>query len=416
MALSKANVYQNVDYYPNNEKNYRRSSRPFSFLSDKDDYDYRSVSESNNKPVHTIVSYSRTSNYNNHNKYNRRSNLIMGTNKIIFKKGSKSSKKLRMLISGQSGSGKTLSSLLMAKGLSKAISEHTDKPLDSIKIAVFDTEVGRSSLKIGNPLIKDLEWDVFEWDIHEMQRKPSYSDFIDVIHAAEEQDYDILIIDSVTPEWEDINERHSRLPGNSFINWGKVKAEYHNQFLNAFVYSKCHIILTARSKMEYVLDEKGKPQKVGLGTQQDSNLPYICDFVFNIQGLDHFAIAEKDETNIYSKLESFIITDKVGYDIGSWLFSLDSRSESDDSRKNRAAYITKLMLYQDQLVSLGVLTEDKVIPESKISAMSLDEITKLGKSFAEVLNKLKNRDRDNDTNKKQILDSMEIKESVKQNT
>ena len=55
----------------------------------------------------------------------------------MFKKATKEKQKLRLLIEGASGSGKTYSALLLAKGLKEKTGQ---------KIALIDTEKGSASL------------------------------------------------------------------------------------------------------------------------------------------------------------------------------------------------------------------------------------------------------------------------------
>lgn len=227
-----------------------------------------------------------------------------------IRKATKAQKKLRMLVSGQTASGKTYGSLLIARGL-----------VENAKVLVFDTESGRASLKSDK-----FQFDVIEWDEHEQGRSVCWSDYIDAIYIAEKNGYDVLILDSITAEWEEIKDRHSKMSGNSFQNWGKVKPD-HNKFINAILHSKIHIICTARSKMEYVLEEitnkDGKkvqaPKRVGLGAEQQNDLPYFMDFIFNIIDREHNTEAEKDETEIYLNKGYFVINESVGKRIADWL-------------------------------------------------------------------------------------------------
>jgi len=229
---------------------------------------------------------------------------------LHIRKATKAQKPLRLLISGQTASGKTYSSLLLANGMK-----------ENAKILVFDTESGRASLKSGK-----FNFDVVTWDNNEMGKPVSYLDYIEVIKLAEKEGYDVLILDSITPEWEELKDRHSKMTGNSFANWGVIKP-LHQKFIDEILNSKIHIICTARSKMEYVLEETvnkfGKtvqtPTLKGLGTQQQNDLPYFMDFIFNIVDRQHNTEAEKDETEIYLNKGYFTINEVVGKNIVNWL-------------------------------------------------------------------------------------------------
>ena len=258
---------------------------------------------------------------------------------LKIKKAQRSRKKLRCMITGQPGAGKTYSSLLLAKGLLY------NKP--DPKILVFDTECKRASLKVGAPGLEGLEFDVIDADPSELGRKVTYLDYIEAIKLAESEGYDLLIIDSATQEWEDIIERQNTMSGNSFQNWGKVKL-LHQKFVEAFLYSGVHIILTIRSKIGYeVEDGTKKVKKVGLEAQQESNMPYFADFLFNIQSQDsHEAVAEKDETHIYDQLPSFVINERVGRDITDWL-----NEGVDPEVERKKVFVNKIVSYQTLLIA-----------------------------------------------------------------
>ena len=96
----------------------------------------------------------------------------------IFKKASKKQQKLRLLLEGASGSGKTYSALILAQTLGK-------------KIAVIDTEKGSASL-----------YDkLADFDVCELNPPFTPEMYINAITEAEKQGYDVLIIDSITHEW-----------------------------------------------------------------------------------------------------------------------------------------------------------------------------------------------------------------------
>ena len=171
---------------------------------------------------------------------------------LTIQKARKETKKLRCMITGVTGAGKTYSSLLLAKGLLYK--------KENPKILVFDTEAGRASLKVGAPGLEGLDFDVINADHQALGRKVTYLDYIEAITLAEKNGYDVLIIDSCTPEWDDILERHGKMQGNSYINWGKAKA-LHQEFVNKFLYSTVHINLTNRSKIGHEVDAVTKAAK-----------------------------------------------------------------------------------------------------------------------------------------------------------
>jgi len=186
---------------------------------------------------------------------------------IQFRKATKEQLKLRMALIGPAGSGKTYSALNIAQHLGK-------------RIAVIDTEHGSASKYAGL-----FAFDVVELDSFHPQN------YIAGIQAAEQAGYDVLIIDSLSHAWmgkdgalELVDRAAKRSSsGNSFAAWRDV-TPLHNQLVEAMLACRLHLIVTMRSKMEYVIEtnEKGRqvPKKVGLAPIQREGL----DFEFDIVG------------------------------------------------------------------------------------------------------------------------------------
>lgn len=155
--------------------------------------------------------------------------------------------KIKIGLQGASGSGKSYSALLLAQGLTT----------DWSKIAVVDTENKSSSLysNLGRFYILDF--------------KPPYSPerYLQAIETCIAAGIEVVIMDSISMEWEYILEAHSQLSGNSYTNWAKFTPR-HQKFINAILQADVHIICTLRAKQDYVLtpnkDGKLVPEKVGM--------------------------------------------------------------------------------------------------------------------------------------------------------
>jgi signal recognition particle GTPase len=104
---------------------------------------------------------------------------------IQFKKATKRNARLRLGIAGPSGAGKTKTSLKIAENLPPVNPTH-EKP----SIAFVDTERGSAS-KYAN---------AHAFDVVELTSFHPHT-CIDAIHAAEEADYDVIIIDSLSHFW-----------------------------------------------------------------------------------------------------------------------------------------------------------------------------------------------------------------------
>ncbi len=216
----------------------------------------------------------------------------------MFKKACKKKQKLRLLLEGASGSGKTYSALLIAKAMGK-------------KIAVIDTEKGSASL-----------YDkLTDFDTCEITPPFTPEKYINAIREAEQQGYDILIIDSITHEWSGkggcLDLQNSL--GGRYQDWGKVTPR-HNAFIDAILQSNLHIIATARTKTDYETTNnngKMKVEKVGLKTEQRDGLDFEFTLVFRLNE-NHIASATKDRTSLFNGKEA-IIDESFGTTLLDWL-------------------------------------------------------------------------------------------------
>lgn len=216
----------------------------------------------------------------------------------MFKKACKMKQKLRLLLEGASGSGKTYSALLIAKALGK-------------KIALIDTEKGSASL-----------YDkLADFDTCELAAPFTPEKYIAAITEAEKQGYDVLIIDSITHEWSGKGgclDLQSAL-GGRYQDWAKVTPR-HNAFIEAILQSKMHIIATARTKTDYETTNtngKMKVEKVGLKTEQRDGLDFEFTLVFRLNE-NHLASATKDRTSLFNGKEAVIDT-STGKILLDWL-------------------------------------------------------------------------------------------------
>lgn len=218
----------------------------------------------------------------------------------MFKKAERKRAKLRLGISGISGSGKTWSSLEIAHGMGG-------------KVALIDTESGRGEL-YGNE---------FNYDVLRLDAPYSVEKYIEAIKSAEKANYDILIIDSLSHAWAGEGGILSVADkaGGSFTAGWKQATPKHNLLIDTLITSKLHLIVTVRTKTEYILElnEKGKqvPRKVGMAPVQRDNLEYEFTVWMEISN-DHTAHITKDNTRLFD--QQFITpTKKMGEQLMDWL-------------------------------------------------------------------------------------------------
>ncbi|MEO0479619.1 MAG: ATP-binding protein [Planctomycetota bacterium] len=198
---------------------------------------------------------------------------------LTFKKATKEDSRLRMCLTGPSGSGKTMTALKIATGLGG-------------RVAVIDTERGSASKYA----------DLFEFDVLELESF-SPETYIEAIRAAQEQGYDVVVIDSLSHEWTgkggalEINDQVAAKSKskNRFNAWGEVTPR-HRAMVDAITNSSCHVLATLRTKTQYVVEtnERGKqePRRVGLAPVQRQGIEYEFD-VMALMDLDNTMVIEK---------------------------------------------------------------------------------------------------------------------------
>ena len=180
--------------------------------------------------------------------------------------------KIRMALQGPSGSGKTFSSLQLAFGLCG----------DWSKIAVIDSENHSSSLYA----------DLGGYNVLNLEAPFTPERYVEAIKACELASMEVIIIDSISHEWEGIGgilETHGNMMGNSYTNWSKITPR-HNSFVQHILQSPAHVIGTIRAKQDYVLSEKnGKlvPEKVGLKGVTREGMDYEFTLVFDLDIKQH---------------------------------------------------------------------------------------------------------------------------------
>jgi|TARA_R110000824_G_scaffold94756_2_gene228387 hypothetical protein len=167
---------------------------------------------------------------------------------------------------GPAGAGKTYTALTVAAELGE-------------RIAVLDTERGSAS-----KYADKFSFDVVELESFDPRR------YVEVIEAADQAGYQVLVIDSLSHAWtgkggalELVDQATARSKSrNSYAAWRHV-TPLHNQLVDAILGCNCHVIVTMRTKTEYVLEDNGRggkvPRKMGMAPIQRDGLDYEFDVV-----------------------------------------------------------------------------------------------------------------------------------------
>jgi hypothetical protein len=216
-----------------------------------------------------------------------------------LQKASRKKAKIKLCLQGPSGSGKTYSALLLAYGLCN----------DWTKICVIDTENHSA----------DLYSQLGEYNTISLTGPYTPERYMQAIDACAKAEIEVIIIDSLSHEWEYIINFHASLSGNSFTNWGKVTPR-HNEFIQTLLDTNKHVIGTVRTKQDYVLNERnGKmvPEKIGLKPIQRDDLEYLFTLTFEIDR-NHIAQSTKDRTGLFTNKQGQVINANTGRSILEW--------------------------------------------------------------------------------------------------
>ena len=223
---------------------------------------------------------------------------------LEFRKATKKSAKLRAGLYGTSGSGKTMTALLIAKGMGG-------------KTAFIDTEHGSASKYS----------DLFDFDVCELE---SFNPR-DLIKGLEDipNVYDTVVIDSMSAFWQGENGILQQVEnagkrsqgGNSFRAWAEVSPML-NRINDLVMGAPYHVITTLRAKTEYVVEqnEKGKaaPRKVGLAPVYKEGWEYNLDFFARLDN-HNTLIVEKTRIPEFAGEVINKPDEKIGQRLAAWL-------------------------------------------------------------------------------------------------
>ena len=218
-----------------------------------------------------------------------------------FVKAEKRRAKLRLALDGPSGSGKTWTGLTTATALA-----------GNGRVAVIDTEHGSASLYA----------DRFDFDVMELNGNYDPAKYVAAIRAAESAGYTVILIDSLSHAWEaeggvmEIADRNKK-GGNSWSGWASATPAY-RQLVDAILQSKCHVICTMRTKVEWTLDDKGKPMKVGTAPVMRQGIDYEFTVVGDLD-LEHVMTVTKSRCPEVADRRYRHPGQEFGHDLLAWL-------------------------------------------------------------------------------------------------
>ncbi|MFV0330882.1 MAG: AAA family ATPase [Dysgonomonas sp.] len=215
-----------------------------------------------------------------------------------LKESTKQNLPIKMALTGLSGSGKSMSALLIAKGLCNG--QLND-------VAVIDSE---NSIQLYSHM--------GDFKVLNLTAPYSVDRYLAAIDVCEKAGAKCIIIDSISQQWSYLLQLHASLIGNSFVNWQRV-SPLHQKFIDKLLHSPCHIICTIRSKTNYVIktmDGKTVVDKVGTKPIQRPEIVYEFSLVLDINQ-EHLAKVVKNRTGLFNETP-FMITEETGKKLLEW--------------------------------------------------------------------------------------------------
>lgn len=203
---------------------------------------------------------------------------------LEFHKAVRKASPMLVAVSGVSGSGKTLTALLLAAGIAGP----------GGRVGMLDTENGRGVMYADDSLVMAALPNGYE--IIQLDNPFSPARYVEVVEAAENAGINVLVIDSATHEWEGLGgcaeiAEKNKLRG--MPNWAMAKRE-HKRFMNHCLSSSMHIIFCLRAREQTkIVKIDGKETFVPQGIQP------VAEKNFAFEMLIHFEI-DKDSHHAYA--------------------------------------------------------------------------------------------------------------------
>lgn len=251
--------------------------------------------------------------------------------------------KVPIMFTGASGSGKTLSALILAKGLVERMFPDMPEEQQWQKVALIDSEHERALLYANTTI---GETNIGEFQHLDLKAPFTVERYRQAFAICKQAGCEVIVIDSLSHAWSGeggILEVVSRM-GGSMQSWNKVKP-LEKEFLRLVTESDVHVIATTRSKQGYDFQKNdvGKTEvvKVGLKPDQKDTLEFEFAICFMVDQ-NHVATATKDNSNMFS--QSAMITPEIGHKIYDWAeIGIDVKGEERKLRLQLISSINQLV-------------------------------------------------------------------------
>jgi len=221
--------------------------------------------------------------------------------------------KARVAMIGPTGAGKTWTALQFARTLAGPTGT----------IGVIDTENASSSLYADAYVFQTAPW------------YPPYdaAKLAASIHDAAKQ-FDVLVIDSLTHFWQgdggvlDIVEQEgARNRGNKFAGWAKGTPLWRS-LLDSLIFAPCHVIVTMRSKMDYVqttdANGRAKVEKMGMAPVARNDVEYEFTIVAELDQSHRLTVTKSRCSALADQVAAPHQSNKIAETLSEWLSSAEA--------------------------------------------------------------------------------------------
>lgn len=264
----------------------------------------------------------------------------------MFQPAVKEKLKARVAIDGPTGSGKTWTALQLARILAGPDGDVGLIDTENRSAAYYAPSAEQLS---GAAPMERLNYYDAPYLFGHAPVSPPYSpvQLAELIKAAAAElgEDGVLVIDSLTHFWSgeggtlDVVDAAASRSGNSFAGW-KEGTPAQRHMLDTIIHAPCHVVVTMRSKMEYILEEttgrNGQkiqvPKKVGMAPEQRAGIEYEFTVVGDMD-LEHRLVISKSRCSLIADVVAPIGRSAEVFErFASWLDSGVERITEDQAK------------------------------------------------------------------------------------
>jgi len=305
--------------------------------------------------------------------------------------------KVLLTFSGTSGTGKTLSALYVARGM-------VSKPSE---IGFLDTENGRGSFYS----------DKLDGQFLYANLNPPFSPdrYGKAIKEFQETGVKVLVIDSVSHEWEGIGgcediANSPRADGSErkIADWKRSKNEHRTRFMNSLMYADMHIICCVRAREKTDFKDINKPVSLGIQPVCEKNFLFemMASIMFSNEGKNQTWIKVPDYLKEAFGTGNAYLGQETGRKIIEWVRLGEKENPIVTKSRGEIILICEkgLKALQESWKTLDPIAREALNPEYKVHEAS-----------AQAYDKINSESESNDTSlETQLLELYELKKEVLQ--